>query len=399
MLLRSAFSIFPSASSLFFLMQLMLVNYVFIINLKKQLMKFSSAPLMLAALLSLLTACKKSNDNNNSGGGGSGGGGGGGSTSFNITGTSPEYVFWGDEVTINGTGFSTDKSQYSLSYGSGSNSSCPGGNDFQVISASATQLKVKLPLGKYTSSHRKCGPAYDVIIVTMNGKKDTTDLVKHIGWPNIGGVCTHFGQWAGDYLIPGDSTALNVSGATGIYAGVNNSNTNASLTVDGKNIPIGWRNYSICTFGLGGTITLDAEVFGELKCAGDPDWNNGQRKLLFKLFNPGTERFDTASYFVHWLPRMTYGGAAGPATVSISAGGFPQWTINGRYMYYQKARFVPVNCTGTPQEVAINHNGKFYNSGTFPIPLSVLSADCSYQIFLVTHCGTLRLIGDIKINP
>ena|SRR5688572_16754520 len=63
-----------------------------------------------------------------------------------ISSTSPDYVFWGKELTINGTGFSTTASE-NIVYVKG-NKSCDTDTTWQkaqVVSATATRLVVKVP--------------------------------------------------------------------------------------------------------------------------------------------------------------------------------------------------------------------------------------------------------------
>ncbi|MGZ5191138.1 MAG: IPT/TIG domain-containing protein [Flavisolibacter sp.] len=319
------------------------------------------------------------------------------SAGFSITSTSPQHPYWGEELTIVGTGFSTNKNDYSFKFRN--DVIACNLNAFELISASSTELKIKMPIGTNPSNGRKCGPFSDQVIVTANGKSDTTNAINFLGWPRLQGVCTHFGGWAGDYIIPGDSVAMNMAGATGIFASVNNNNTNAVLEVDGINIPIKWRNYSACFSGLGGVITLEKEKFAKLKCTSDPDWGNGGRMLKFKISNPGTNRFDSASYFVEWLPSQNFSSFSGSPNISMSAGGFPTWTIKGKNMTYLKARFTATNCSLTTQEVAINKNGDFYDEGTFPIPLSVMTIGCNYSVSIINHCGQVRVLGGVQIKP
>jgi hypothetical protein len=341
-----------------------------------------------------LLACEKKSDDTNGGGGG-----GGGSTAFTIAAFTPDYLYWGDVLTITGSGFSTNKNDYNIKF-INDYPSCNLGA-FEVISATSGEVKIKIPVGISASNGKKCGPTSDRIIVTINGKSDTTNGVRFFGWPRLQGVCTHFGGWAGDYVIPGDSVAMNMAGASGLYASVNNNNTNAVLTVDGINMPIAWRDYSACTNSLGGVITLDKEVFGKLKCSTDPDWGGGGRNLRFKISNPGTDRFDTVSFFVNWLPTQAFFNHTGSPSVSMSAGGFPSWTIKGKNMSYQKARFTTTfaGCPATAQEVGISHSGTFYDEGVFPIPLSVLSVGCSYTVSLISHCGAVKILGGVQITP
>ncbi|MGZ8518059.1 MAG: hypothetical protein ACXWWD_11945 [Chitinophagaceae bacterium] len=356
-------------------------------------MKYHLHPfLLLCCIIPILHSCEKkdvdSDDDDNNGGG---------NTSFSITSTSPDPLYWGSELTINGSGFSTNKNDYQLKYISYNNPGCNLGN-FEVISATSTQLKVKMAYGSL-SNGKKCGPSSDRLVVTVGGNSDTTNAINFVGWPRIQGVCTHFGGWAGEYIIPGDSVMLNLAGATGIYASVNNNNKNAELTVDGIPVPITWRNYSGCTNGLGAVITLDKAVYGKLKCPSDADWGGGGRNMLFKVSNPGTNRFDTLSIFVNWMPSSTFSQHTGSSNVSMSAGGFPKWTIKGKNMTYHKARFTATNCNLTAQEIAIDQAGTFYNEGTFAIPLAILTIGCNYSVSIFDHCGNQRVLGGVMITP
>ena len=77
------------------------------------------------------------------------------SSGFSIASTSPQYPYWGEELTITGTGFSTNKNDYSFKF-IGDVIACSL-SAFELISATATELKVKMPLGISTTNGRKCG--------------------------------------------------------------------------------------------------------------------------------------------------------------------------------------------------------------------------------------------------
>src|SRR6185503_12454050 len=91
------------------------------------------------------------NNNGNSGGNGGGNNGGGNAGNLSISGTSPEYPFWGDELTINGTGFSSTKSENYVWIDGSNPCSSNGSRDSagwrkaEIISATSTQLKIKVP--------------------------------------------------------------------------------------------------------------------------------------------------------------------------------------------------------------------------------------------------------------
>lgn len=344
-------------------------------------------------LLIALPFCKKdsSNDDDNNNGGNN-------SPLFQITGTSPDVVFWGEELTITGTGFSTNPADYSFSYLSDA-ASCIDTFKTEILGLSSTQVKIKAPIAKLSSGNY-CGPNSLAVIVKAGGKTDTTGYVKMLGWPRIIDVCYHYGGFSGNYFTPGDSAVLTLEGATGLGAGVNNYNKNVKLRIGNDDIPFTWENFTGCGNAGGAKITLDISKYAEQKCPGDAGWNNGWRLLNFTAYVPGTNRMVSKDILVYWQPTTRYYGFSGPLVVSKS-GGLPiaQWTVNGRHMFYNKVRFTPLNCNGTPQEMTIYSGNGFYNTNTFDIPLSVLSAGCSYNVSLINRCGNVRGVGTIQIVP
>lgn len=346
----------------------------------------------------LLPFCKKNSNDDDNGNNNGGNNNGGNTGDFKITGTSPEHVFWGDDITISGTGFSTNAAHYSFKFLSGD--PCIDSFKTQLFGASATQLKIKAPIGQYISGI-PCGPSSLTVVVTNGGKSDTTDNIKMVGWPRIIDVCSHYGGFAGNYFTPGDSAVLTLEGATGWYATVDNYHKNVKLRIGNDDVPFNWESFtSSCGIAGGAKINLDVAKYAERKCPGDPGWNNGWRLLPFTAYVPGTNRMVTKDILVNWQPTDRYYNFSGPTTVSKSAGGpIQQWTINGRNMFFEKVRFASLNCNVTPQEMTISSGNGFYNTITFDIPLSVLSANCMYNVSLITRCGDVQGVGNIQIVP
>lgn len=339
-----------------------------------------------AAILS----CKKGNNDN-----GPGPGPNPGSGNFTITSTSPEYVPWGEELTITGNGFSTNPSQYSFKFITDV-PDCVDSFQTTILSLSSTQIKIKSPIGTFLG--KKCGPNNLNVVVTINGKSDTTDNIRMLGWPRLGAVCSHFGGASGDYFIPGDSALLDLTGIQSLYAQISGLQRNVQLLIGNTSQNFNWSNVNSCSNTGGAVVTIPIS-FAEVKCPTDADWNGGSRLVSFKAQVPGTNREDTRDYLVRWLPTSTYSGFSGPLTVSKSAGGNPFWTITGRNMYYEKVRFTPLTCSGIIQETDLVSGTSFYSSATFNIPLSVLLAPCTYNVSVVTRCGNVRGVGNIQITP
>ena len=120
--------------------------------------------------LIILVACKKNTGSNTGGNPGGGNPGGAGPV---ITSTSPDYVFWGEPLTIIGTGFSTTKDNNHVWIDSDNSCSTSrlDSTDWkkaEVLSATATKLVIKAPTRMVDSL--LCGPERGTVHVTVNGK-------------------------------------------------------------------------------------------------------------------------------------------------------------------------------------------------------------------------------------
>lgn len=342
----------------------------------------------LTLMMISLAACKK--NNNPSPGPGPGPGPNPGNA-INISSTSPEFIYWGEELTITGTNFSSNKNDYQVKFLT--DASCT--DTFQTVIYAATNnlLKIKTPIATYPSG-KKCGPTFASVIVTLNGKSDTAQL-KMVGWPQVQSICNHFGVPDPPGLgRTGDSLILDVVGATGVYASNHPNQKNFQLSINDTVVNYTWR--PVCN-GRGAGIVIPVEKFASVEC-GSP----GYRSALFKVSIPGTQIFDTARMNIYFLPRTQFTDATGPATVSKLAGGNPEWNYYGSKMFYNKIRFIPENCASQTIEIPAlvpPTEPTFYTHGFFYIPLSVMLAPCKYRILAVTPCNSFQLLGFVQVNP
>jgi hypothetical protein len=352
----------------------------------------------LSCLIMILTvACsKKSKDDNN-------GGGGGGAVS--ISSTSPESVLWGDLLTINGTGFSNNKTDnYVWLFGDGScgspNNDSTGWRKAEVVSASATKLVVKMPWT--TDANIPCGHSNAIVKVIVNGKYAESQPVKGMGFAVPAGFCYWYG---GAYYAPGairvgDSAMLEYGGH-GVSNLISSGNiSKLRLSVDGIPVPITPRPGVSGCDSRAVTFLLDLTKFGDPKCEPkDSYWGGTGKKRNFTFYiNEQEQSKVSKEYWVFSLPKPTYGGVTGPTTVSKLAGGNPEWTVTGNNMYYHKVRFTAMSpCTGTV-EAETTCNG-FCDQFIFGIPLSLLTGGCSYNVSLLDICGGVKGIGTVVVNP
>jgi hypothetical protein len=352
-------------------------------------------------LLLLSISCSKgSNDDDDNPGGGGGGG------NVSISSLSPTNVIWGGELTINGSGFSTTKTENFVWF-KGDNSCGTTANDStdwkkaEVVSASATKLVVKVPFT--TQNNLPCGNSWASVRVTVKGSfAMSPSAINCMGFPIPVGFCGWYGggHYAQGAIRVGDSVLLE-------YAGLGVSNLESAgeisklrLSVDGISVPVVLRKgISGCSRGV--TFYLDSKTFGEAKCEPKVAFWGGSgkdRSFTFSLDKvPNSEA--TKKYFVFSLPKATYGGVTGPTTVSKALGGTPEWKVTGKDMFYNKVRFIAQgSCTGTV-EAQTTCTNNFCNEFVFGIPLSLLNADCTYNVGLVDDCGVMKLVGSVKVNP
>jgi hypothetical protein len=386
--------------------------------LKKKDMGTTLKGLSLACVagLMLLAGCKKSNDpapnnNNNNGGHPSG-------SAVKITGTSPEYTWWGDELTITGTGFSAVKEENKIrfvknSQSTGSQGYAPhlvftsDGGDIQITSASETQLKIRIPFeteDDKLGGHRYYSLDGTFVEVTVKESVDTTDLVKFLGLPFVGPIEYHYG-WheelrniarLGDSLLlsGGFSGMLSGSFLFPTYAGVYDK---LRLRINGGEVPLKRR-----TVGghPGWALYLPSDQYREFNCAvGEHGWND--HPMDFEFYVEGTTKKDIRQLYVQYLPPQQVTSVVGSPYVSKSAGGTPEWHVNGKDMYYTIARFTPTvynECPGaTVVEVAVQSPGGFSDLLNVGIPLSVM-VECSYTVVLWDPCGGGKSIGSVGIS-
>jgi hypothetical protein len=322
----------------------------------------------------------------------------GGNTEVTIT-SVPNGVFWGDELTITGTGFSTVKEENlikftklpplscSLQYTSGA------GGDIEIISASATQLKIKVPLRKI-SDNPVCGPHKADIEITVNGKTAKHEGVTFGPLPYVGEFSYHYG-W---FDVPkvtriGDSVMLN----GGLLAtGPKDSEywDDLRLSVDGKSIPIKFRSIGLES---GWAFLLPPEEFASPDCSDEPDgWR--AREMTFTFHIQGTDKKASRKLFVQNWPQVNASCYTCPPNISLSNPLPQHWVIRGKNMSFSGARFVPVNATTTAAQSISVTSSAWTNEIAFEIPLSILTADYQYSVYLTNKCDTTS-VGQLTIIP
>jgi hypothetical protein len=368
-------------------------------------MKSEKLLLALAAcvLLLMFSGCDSDKDpdpNDPSGGG-----------KVTISGLSHQYIFWGEELTISGTGFSSVKEENIVSFVN-SYPKTPGmkftsdGGDIEIVSASPTSIKIRVPyqteVGGATTIYR--GEDYAKIEVAVKSERDTSEMVKFIGLPRVGTFEYHYGWFdLGGIARSGDSVVIG-GGFYGSLLGAGERHPKEAgvydklrLDIDGIPVPMKWRKITSSKQGYG--IYLPAEEFSEIRCdEGANGWNDRAMNFRFSVQNTDIE--NSRTLYVTYLPENSLISATGPSQASKLAGGNPSWTVTGDDMYYSHALFVP-SCGGgaTNAEVEIANAGVVKSEYQVAIPLSLLVENCSYTIYLKTICDETKVIGSVTIKP
>lgn len=313
-----------------------------------------------------------------------------------------EYPLWGQVMTIKGTGFSSVKEENIVripSYYPGwceVNYTTEDGGDMEIISASVTEIKVRVPFEE--AKFGDCGPEYGTVEVEVKGKKGSIENVKFVGLPKVTLFEYHYGWFdIGGITRIGDSVVLG-GGLQGSYWKESPWASKLRLTIDGIPVPIKFRQISTHTWGWG--MFLSAKEFGEVNCSdGENGWND--RGMDFKFFVEGTDAQHTKELFVQYLPtNVDITGFEGPDKVSKLGTLNPEWEIDGENMYYDQAVFIPSSgCPGqATQTTSISPSAGIKDHVTVGIPLSLL-LPCFYTVYLKDPCGHQKMVGNIEVVP
>lgn len=316
-----------------------------------------------------------------------------------ITSVEGGNMFWGDEMTITGTGFSAVKEENVIKLVSvwptftfcDLNYTSASGGDIEILSASTTQLKVKVPIKLGANDYIDCGPEKATLEVTVNGKKGTKEGLRFHGWPKIGEFNYHYG-W---FDIPtvtriGDSVMLD-AGMHGWDARESELWDDITISIDGDPIEAKYR-----TIGLesGFAFYLDAKKYGEMSCSDEPEGWAPARKMNFEVSVGG--KSVSKELYVQYLPQSDVSCDICPNTTELLNSQDPVWKIIGSNIYYTEARFTPKgSCAGASQSITLLKD-MFDDEFTFAIPLSILAEGCSYDVSLLDPCGRGEYIGSFS---
>ena len=316
-----------------------------------------------------------------------------------ITSVEGGHMFWGDEMIINGTGFSATKEENIIKFTSvipsqtfcAMNYTSETGGVIEIVSATTTQLKVKIPL-KLVNDKPSCGPESVNLEVTVKGKKGTKEGVKFNALPWIGEFNYHYG-W---FDIPsvtriGDSVMI-AGGMLGFKSRESELWKDIKLYIAGDLTAAKYR-----TVGMesGWVFYLPAEKYGIVgNCSEEPDgW--AAREMTFTLSVGG--KSVSNDLYVQYLPDMSVSCEDCPTKTADLNPADPKWELSGKNIWFTEVRFNPAPpCGGPSQGMALNKGKIFADEIIFQVPLAMLEGGCTYSVFLSDECDRSELIGSFS---
>lgn len=329
-----------------------------------------------------------------------------------ITGTSPEYLFWGEELTINGSGFSSklednfvwikqEVAALGTCLGESPTDSL-GWRKATIVTATPTSLKIKIPYktAAQNDGKRPCGAITPRVSVTVGKSTAVSQPLKLIGLPFIREICVPNSGFKGAGVIPGkDQDNILSLGGLGLYADDAGIDKKLKLNILSESVPLEVYEQSLATCSGAFKFRLPASLASG-ECTPDPILTGRfARKEDFVVSIDNTSiKSEPFSYPVASVPEITI--ATIPSQrVSWSKAGNPAINVTGKNVnWLSEARFLSTNsnCPGTSiAPVPINPE-----STTVTIPLATMKVGCSYQLSFRTNCGTSTgQLATIIIDP
>ena len=331
-----------------------------------------------------------------------------------ITETSPEFVFWGEEVTIKGAGFSSklEDNFVWLKGGPQSFGNCAltnttdslGWRKATVLSATATSLTIRIPYvpASQNANNKPCGVYNPNLSITVAGKTVVSPQMKLLGKPFINEVCISNSGFKGSGIIPGKESNNVISiGGLGMFGASSGMDLKMKLTIGGNSISLSKTDPPIATCSNGYSFTIPIDMASG-ECTPDPIRTGRFSKMMdFVASIEGTTiQSEKFSYPVGSFPDQSIESLA-TQRASKSAAGNPEIKIKGKGLnWYKEARFISTNSAGCPMATIAPVPNVEGTELTVLIPLSQMNAGCTYQLSLINTCNiSTGQIGQVIIDP
>ncbi|WP_373493270.1 hypothetical protein [Aquiflexum sp.] len=335
--------------------------------------------------------------------------------SVEVTATSPEFIFWGDELTLTGKGFSTKLEDNfvwlkneTAAFGSCSSDNradSTGWRKATVLRATATSLTIKIPYktASENSNNRACGVINPNISVTVNGKTAVSEKVKLLGIPHIREICYSNSGYKGAGMIPGKELENQISiPGVGLYGASSGIDKKMKLLVNGVYLPLtkvestGPTN---CADSYKFVIPIE---FANGNCAtADPVLTGRFANMMdfVAVIDGTTKSSEKLTYPVSSFPDRSYSTFT-QRSFSYSAAGNPEIVLTGKGLnWYPEARFSPQGSTGCTLATIGPVHSESGTKLTILVPLAQMQSGCSYILTLVDVCGRVsNQVGQVTIG-
>ncbi|TVQ12994.1 MAG: hypothetical protein EA364_07490 [Balneolaceae bacterium] len=328
-------------------------------------------------------------------------------TKLEITETSPEFVFWGDNMTITGTGFSTKAednyvwirdARFRMGRCNTENDST-GWQRAAVLNATSTSLTIRIPFvpATQTDNNEPCGVYDPRISVTVAGKTALSSKVKLLGIPVIDRVCYANSGWQFSGLVPGKElkNMISITGL-GIYGNSSGMSDKMRMSIAQYSIDLERVVPSLQTCGDGYTFVVPIELASG-ECTPDPIRTGTFAKKEIFVASVESKVSPPFSYPIRSFPDRSV-STFSERHFSMMAAGNPEIVLTGKNMQsYTTALFNPVGSSCTATTIAPVPRGDDLVVG---IPLSSMAVGCAYSLILRDHCGSSTgQIGLVRITP
>jgi hypothetical protein len=336
------------------------------------------------------------------------------SAKLEVTQTSPEFVFWGEEMTIEGTGFST-KTEDNFVWLKGESQSfgnCAltnrtdslGWRKAAVIRATSTSLTIRIPYvpASENANGKPCGLYNPNISISVAGKTVVTPQKKLLGIPFVNEVCISNSGFKGSGVIPGKQQNNVISiGGLGMFGSASGMDAKMKLAIGSENIPLTKTDPPIATCSNGYNFIVPITLASG-QCTPDPI-RTGRFSVMMDFvasIEGMTIQSEKFSYPVGSFPDQSIESLS-VQRASKSAGGNPEIKIKGKGMnWYKEARFLSTNIAGCPGTTIAPVPNTEGTELTVLIPLSNMSAGCTYQLSLINDCGiSTGQLTSVIIDP
>jgi hypothetical protein len=338
--------------------------------------------------------------------------------SVEITQTSPEFTFWGDELTLTGKGFSTklEDNFVWVKNETAALGTCTSGNTNDrndstgwrkatVLKATSTSLTIKVPYktASETSNNRACGAINPNISVTVNGKTAVSDKVKLLGIPYIFDICYTNSGFKGAGMIPGKALENQISiPGVGLYGAASGIDEKMKLLVKGVYLPLtkvestGPTN---CASSYKFVIPLE---FADGNCSTpDPVLTGRFANMMdfVAVIEGTTKASEKLTYPVSSFPDRII-KTFSQKSFSYSAAGTPEIVVEGTGLnWYKEARFSSTSSQNCPVATIGPVPSGDGTRLTVMIPLAQMVVGCTYTLTLVDVCGRVSTqVGQVRIT-